>query len=116
METVDFFSTTPRIRGYQGDTFPAFRVTVSGMEIAECSMRFVLECKNVPGSVALTKPCSRFTAQEETGFIVQLYSSETLGLLGAFTMYFILTESGNHEHRRLVGTLEVLPSPREVEP
>ena len=114
METMDFFSTCQKMRGIQGDTFDVFRVTVSGMELEGCSMRFVLECKDTPGSIALTKACSHFTAQTSEGFLVQLQSSETSQLSGLYTMHFILTDAESKEYRKLIGTLEVLPSPQEV--
>ena len=114
MKTIDFFSTTSKMRGYAGDTFPVFRVVVTGMELDGCSMRIVLERKDTPGSVAFTKACSHFTAQEESGFIVQLDSQDTANLSGVYTMHFIMTGSDELEYRKLIGTLEVFDMPREV--
>ena len=116
METVDFFSTSPKMRGYSGDTFPLFRVNIwddTHMELSECTMRIVLEIKNIPGSVAFTKSCTYVSDSSGQGYNVRLDSSETAALCGVYTMHFILTDPDGREYRKLVGTLEVLPVPDE---
>ena len=115
METVDFFSTFQPMRGYRGDTFPVFRVDVSGMESTDgCSMRVVLEDKKTPGSIAFVKECFHYTGEGEDYFAVQLDSSETAELCGVYTVHFILTDTSENDYRKLVGTLEVFNSPQEV--
>ncbi len=114
METFDLFSQCHRVRGYNGDTFPFFRVVVTGTETTGCSMRLVLERKDTPGSVALTKSCTYVSDEETTYFAVQLTGTETAQLGGAYTMHFILSDANQNDISRLVGTLEVFVGPREV--
>ena len=115
METIDFFSTGPRMRGMRGDTFPVFRVKVSGMDLTGCTMRIVLERKDTPGSVELTKECTHFEdADGSEGYRVQLTTLETRNLLGIYTVHFILNDGVYWNYRKLVGTLEVLPIPQET--
>ena len=113
METVNFFSTGPKMRGYSGDTFPNFRVNVRNVDLTGCTMRIVLEHKNTPGSVAFTKQCTYVSGSFGQGYNVQLDSSDTASLCGMYTVHFILTDSDSKEYRKLVGTLEVLPVPDE---
>lgn len=113
---MDFFNTAPEMRGYQGDTFPEFVVRVDLDSTDGYTMRMVLENAAVPGSVALVKSCTAFSDAAGVGFTVQLVSTETAALTaGAYTLHFILTDADSLEYRRLVGSLRVLASPREVQ-
>lgn len=111
---MDFFSTTESLRGYSGDTFPAFGILTDAQDLTGCTMRLVLEDVSAPGSVAFSKSCTRKDKGGRLGYSVQLGSSETAQLCGTYTMHFILTDAENAEHRKLVGTLIVLRSPAEV--
>lgn len=112
LDSFDFFDKTPRMRGFRGDTFPLFRVPVEwNYPLTGCTMVVMLEPKHTPGTVALTKNMNQYTAQEETGFSVQLDSTETANLLGMYNVYFVMTDTNNKKYKRLTGTLEVLEFP-----
>ena len=114
MKTIDFFSTGPSMRCYQGSALPEFRLTVTDVpNLSECSMRMVLEDCKVPGSVAKTKACEYFTDDTAEGFTVQLDSTDTARLCGTYTVFFILRDVSGNDSKNLVATLEVLPSPKE---
>lgn len=116
MKTIDFFDETPMMRGYRGDTFPEFVVRVDLSDPTGYSMRLVLENAAVPGSVALTKSCTLFSDETGYGYNVQLLSTETAALLpGTYRMHFILTSPSELDYRKLVGSLQVLDIPQEVE-
>ena len=111
---MDFFSVCEPLRGYQGSTFPRFRVRVTGMNLTNCSMRLVLEEKYNPGEYVMRRDC--FHVQDPDGtdvYQVQLISADTRYLLGMYNMYFILRDASGFDHKNLVGTLVVLPSPVE---
>lgn len=111
---MDFFSVCEPMRGYRGSTFPKFRVRVTGMNLTNCTMRLVLEEKYKPGESALVEEC--FHVQDPDGtdvYQVQLISAVTQNLLGVYNVYFILQDASGFDHKNLVGTLEVLPSPEE---
>lgn len=111
---MDLFSTTESLRGYSGDTFPAFGILTDAQDLTGCTMRLVLEDISAPGSVAFSKSCTRKDVGTQLGYTVQLTSSETAQLCGTYTMHFILTDADDAEFRKLVGTLIVLHSPAEV--
>lgn len=113
---MDFFSVCEPLRGYQGSTFPMFRVRVTGMNLNNCTMRLVLEEKYKPGASVLVEEC--FHVQDPDGtdvYQVTLISSVTQHLCGMYNMYFILRDASGFDHKNLVGTLEVLPAPEEVD-
>ena len=115
MEPIDFFSTMPRMRVVQGSTAPVFSIkpTNAGTALADCSMRFILEDKRIPGSIALTKTCTFHADPEGDYFTIRLTSTDTADLCGTFTMYFILQDSSGLDYKNLIGTLEIMPSPVE---
>lgn len=116
METINFFKDVPLMRGYRGDTFPEFEVVTDLSDPTGYSMRLVLENAAVPGSVALTKSCTLFSDGTRYGFNVQLLSTETAALLpGTYRIHFILTSPSELDYRKLVGSLQVLDIPQEVE-
>ena len=111
---MDFFSVCEPLRGYQGSTFPRFRVRVTGMNLTNCTMRLVIEEKYNPGEYVMRRDC--FHVQDPDGtdvYQVQLISADTRYLLGMYNMYFILRDASGFDHKNLVGTLSVLPSPEE---
>lgn len=111
---MDFFSVCEPMRGYQGSTFPRFRVRVTGMNLLNCTMRLVLEEKYNPGASVLVEEC--FHVQDPDGtdvYQVTLISAVTQHLCGTYNMYFILRDASGFDHKNLVGTLVVLPSPEE---
>lgn len=111
---MDFFSVCEPVRGYQGSTFPRFRVRVTGMNLLNCTMRLVLEEKYKPGTSVLVEEC--FHVQDPDGtdvYQVTLISAVTQHLCGTYNMYFILRDASGFDHKNLVGTLVVLPSPEE---
>jgi hypothetical protein len=114
LERIDFFATAPAMRGFQGSTLPVFRVVVTGMELDGCSMRLVIEPRYKPGTAALTKSCSYFTAGQEEGYSVLLTSTDTANLLGVYNGYFILTDGDGKDYKNLCVPLEILPFPKEV--
>ena len=115
METMDFFSTSPHMRGLRGDTFPPFYILVDDMDPTECEMRLVLEDQSIPGGAVLIKSCDHFTATSgDKGFRVQLDSDETALLCGVYNAHFILTDDNDLEYRKLVGVIEVVATPGEV--
>jgi hypothetical protein len=102
------------MRGYQGSTFPRFRVRVTGMNLLKCTMRLVLEEKYNPGEYVMRRDC--FHVQDPDGtdvYQVNLTSVDTRYLCGTYNMYFILRDASGFDHKNLVGTLVVLPSPEE---
>lgn len=115
MEQIDFFSTMPRMRVVQGSTTPVFSIkpTNAGTDLADCSMRCLLEDQKTPGSIALTKACSFHSDPDGDYFTIRMTSTETADLSGTFTMYFILQDSSGLDFKNLIGTLEIMPSPVE---
>lgn len=85
----------------QGDTLPAFRVAVSGMEdVSDCSMLLILEQNS---KIILQKSCALDSEQQ---FCVQLTSDETAGLTGDYLLHFCL-HSGGLIYRKIAGTLTI---------
>ena len=116
MKTIDFFDETPMMRMYRGDTSPELVIRVGLETTTGYSMRVVLESTKVPGSVALVKECSAFSDTTGTGWAVTITSDDSAALLpGTYRMHFILTSPEELEYRKLVGTLQVLDIPQEVE-
>ena len=115
MVTIDFFAECPRMRGFQGSTFREFYVETDLDNLTDWSMHMLLEQKEIPGSIALVKNCGTYSEPDEKGFYVQLLSTDTEALCGLYTMYFILTSPNDMQYVNLIGTLEVLPRPQEVE-
>ena len=114
METLDFFSSLQAMRGLRGDTFPTFYVRTDADDLTGCEMRLVLEDMRSPGSVALTKACTPCEFPDGAkGFSVRLLTAETATLCGNYAMHFIL-DDGTGELRKLLGTLTVLDTPKEV--
>ena len=115
METLDFFTTAQRMRGYRGDTFPEFLVKTDAPDLTGCTMRLVLEEHSTAGSVAFTKDCTPHEFEDGAhGFSVQLTSEETAALdAGSYTMHFIMENAGGRAFRKLVGTLVLLDVPEE---
>ena len=114
METLDFFSSLQAMRGLRGDTFPTFYVKTDADDLEGCEMRLVLSDVCSPGSVALTKACTPCEFPDGAkGFSVQLVTAETALLCGTYAMHFIM-DNGTGEERKLLGSLTVLDTPKEV--
>lgn len=113
LERIDVFSKAPAIRGYSGSTLPEFRILVSGMSLAGCTMQLQIENKYNPGTIVFSKNCTYFSESGEEGYTVQLDSTDTADLSGVYTMYFVLTDTNNGKFYNLVGVLEILPTPKE---
>ncbi len=114
METLDFFSSLQAMRGLRGDTFPTFYVRTDADDLEGCEMRLVLSDVRSPGSVALTQACTPCEFPDGAqGFSVRLLTAETATLCGTYAMHFILND-GTGELRKLLGTLSVLDTPKEV--
>lgn len=112
MNTTDFYTELATVRGLRGDTFPVFRIHVTGLtELNKCSMRLILEQKSHPGSIALIKAGESFSDDSGSGFCFHLTSNDTAVLCGVYSMYFILTDSVGMNYIKLTGTLEVLDAP-----
>ena len=108
---MDFFKRTEHMRGLAGDTFPVWRVTVTGIgSSSDYEMRMELEDKYKPGNVVLTKACSAAHGDSE-GYTVQLTSTDTAKLSGVYRVHFIMTDNDGYEYRKLVGCLEILDVP-----
>ena len=119
MESKDFFDTLASMRGYQGDTFPAFCVVTDADDLTGCSMRLVLEDISAAGSAAMVRACEAFEEEQEDGtvirgFQIQLSTEDTAVLCGTYKLHFILTDTAGNEQRKLIGMLTVLDSPEEV--
>lgn len=111
---MDFFSVCEPMRGYRGSTIPIFRIPVTGMDLTGCSMEMLLERRYTPGRIVFSKACAHYTSGDETGYTVQLTSADTAELSGAYTMYYVLTDSGGMKYYNLLGYIEFLDPPREV--
>lgn len=114
---MDIFRRGEPVRGYQGGTFPIFRVAVENADVEpdEYSMRVVIEPRYTPGEAKRTLDCTHYTNPDGSeGYSVQLTSPITATLCGSYLMHFILSDGANTEYRNLVVPLEVLQSPEEV--
>jgi hypothetical protein len=99
------------MRGYAGDTFPTFRVAVTGISTSLCTMRLDIENKYTPGQVVFTKAGVWYTDGDESGFDFQLTSAETAELSGDYMIHFVLSDDSGHDYIRLDGALQVLDYP-----
>ena len=115
---MDVFKRGEPVRGYQGGTFPVFRVDVTadaGVDLSDYTMRLVIEPRYMPGEAVYVANCTGYTNPDGSkGYSVQLTSPNTANLCGSYLMYFILSDGANTEYRNLVVPLEVLASPEEV--
>lgn len=110
---ISFFESAGSMRGMQGDTFPEFKIETDLDDLEGYTMRVDLELTEAPGIAVFTKNCTQYTEGTECGFKVQFTTADTEELCGIYTMHFVLSSTSG-DKRGLVGTLVVLPSPREV--
>lgn len=110
---ITFFNSTDSMRGIQGDTFPVFTIVTDLDDLDGYTMRVDLELAEAPGRTVFTKNCTTYAEGNVNGFRVQFATTDTENLNGIYTMHFVLSSSAG-DKRKLVGMLEVLPSPKGV--
>lgn len=107
---TNLFTTIPELHCLQGDTLPAFNVTVTGADSLEgCSMQLIMSSHSTPNRSVLTKSC---TLSDDT-FTVTLDSSDTGSLLeDLYDLHFCLADADGLSHRKLCGQLYVSAVPQ----
>lgn len=105
MATIKSFNEIPDIECLSGDTLDEMEITIDGMsELTNPTMKCIISKRGSENSVLVTKDCTATS----TGFTVQLTSSDTQQLRGAYWLDFVLTASGI-KFKRLRGCLIVHP-------
>lgn len=104
---VKFYDELPAMACLAGDTLPVFTIAVDS-DVTGCTMVMQLEEQRIPGSICMTKPC----ALSDGVFTVQLTSTDTANLQGAYNLHFVMTDTGGLVYRKLTGVLTVNPVPK----
>ena len=106
---TNLYDTIPELRCIQGDTLPAFNVTVTGASsLSGCTMQLIMSRHSAPNTSVLTKSC---TLSDDT-FTVTLDSTDTASLVeDLYDIHFRLVDPNGLSHRKLYGSLYVMSAP-----
>jgi hypothetical protein len=107
---TNLYDTIPELKCIQGDTLPAFNVTVTGASsLSGCTMLLIMSRHSPPNTAVLTKSCP---LSDDT-FSVVLDSTDTASLVeDLYDIHFRLVDPQGLSHRKLCGQLYVSAVPQ----